>query len=275
MSEFRSAVYAGKVMHQRLRPRRHRLAYRMFSLLLDLDEIDALSRRLRLFSRNRFNLFGFFDGDHADGSGRLLRSYVEEQLRAAGLVVDGGAIRLFCMPRVLGYVFNPLSIYFCHLADGRLHALLYEVSNTFGERHSYLIPIEDDGSVGSIEQHCEKEFYVSPFISMAMRYDFRVDPPAERTSIHITASDGDGPLIVAAFSGQRQPLTDATLARMFFAYPLLTVKVIGGIHWEALKLWAKGVKLTTRPAPPETPITFVAANSRHLHGDAEPDVARC
>src|SRR5580658_140903 len=173
----RSTLYAGIVTHRRLRPRPHRLRYRVFWMLLDLDEIGRLPRRLRLFSHNRFNALSFFDTDHGDGSGRPLRDQVEGHLRAAGLATDGGAIRLFCMPRIFGYGFNPLSVYFCHRRDGALVALLYEVRNTFGERHSYLIPVgASDDAV--IRQSCDKCFYVSPFLDMSLRYDFRVVPPA-------------------------------------------------------------------------------------------------
>lgn len=260
MREPQSALYAGKVMHQRLKPRRHRLSYRMFLLLLDLDEIDALGARLRLFSRNRFNFFGFVDRDHGDNSDGSLRAYVERQLNASGIEADGGPIRLLSMPRMLGYAFNPLSVYFCHRRQGDLSAILYEVSNTFGQRHSYLIPVADSGREGLIEQHCDKHFYVSPFIAMGMRYRFRVSPPGDEVSIHITASDDQGPLIVASFSGKRRPLTDATLARAFLAYPLLTIKVIAAIHWEALLLWAKGMRLYERPQPPREPVTHVAVD---------------
>ena len=145
----RSTLYAGIVTHRRVRPRPHRLRYRVFWMLLDLDEIGQLPRRLRLFSHNRFNALSFFDTDHGDGSGRPLRDQVEGHLRAAGLATDGGAIRLFCMPRVFGYGFNPLSVYFCYQRDGSLAALLYEVHNTFRERHSYLIPVERDAGHGS------------------------------------------------------------------------------------------------------------------------------
>lgn len=257
MQDLTSALYAGKVMHQRLKPRRHRLSYRMFFLLLDLDEIDLLSRRLRLLSYNRFNLFGFADADHGDGSAGSLKAYVEHQLEIAGVKTDGGPIRLLSMPRMLGYAFNPLSIYFCHNRQGKPTAILYEVNNTFGQRHSYLIPV-GEAHEGAVRQRCDKHFYVSPFIAMGMDYSFRIGLPGENVAVHITGSDVQGPLIVASFSGKRQTLTDAALLRAFFGYPLLTLKVIAGIHWEALLLWAKGMRLHRRPAPPLLPVTHVA-----------------
>jgi len=262
MHDQQSALYTGRVMHQRLKPRRHRLSYRMFFLLLDLDEIDSLAARLWLFSRNRFNFFGFVDRDHGDGSGGSLKAYVERQLDLAGIETNGGPVRLLAVPRMLGYAFNPLSIYFCYRQQGGLAAILYEVNNTFGERHTYLIPVEDCEGKGPVEQHCAKRLYVSPFNGMSMQYRFRIGPPEESVSLHITGSDGQGPLIVASFSGRRRALTDATLAGAFLAYPLLTVKVIAGIHWEALRLWAKGMRLHERPATPDRPVTHVAMHNR-------------
>ena len=201
----RSTLYAGTVTHRSVRPRPHRLRYRVFWMLLDLDEIDRLPRRLRLFSHNRFNALSFFDADHGDGSGRLLRDQVEGHLRAAGLAPDGGAIRLFCMPRIFGYGFNPLSVYFCYQRDGSLAAILYEVHNTFRERHSYLIPVDRDAGVAGapgavIEQHCRKGFYVSPFMDMDMSYAFRVAVPDQRVMVAIRAADNDGLLLAAALT---------------------------------------------------------------------------
>ncbi|BAV50994.1 hypothetical protein MLTONO_6092 [Mesorhizobium loti] len=270
MPELKSALYAGKVMHQRLKPRRHRLSYRMFFLLLDLDEIDAMSKRLRLLSHNRFNLFGFADADHGDGSGGSLKAYVEDMLERAGIETDAGPIRLLSMPRMLGYAFNPLSIYFCHNRQGALVAILYEVNNTFGQRHSYLIPV-GDGHDETVRQYCDKRFYVSPFMAMGLNYRFRIGLPGENVAIHITASDDQGPLMVASFSGKRRALSDASLLRAFISYPLLTLKVTAGIHWEALRLWAKGIRLQERPAPAHQPITHVAMHGR-LQRKAEPDV---
>ena len=267
-----SALYVGQVMHQRLRPRRHRLAYDMFLFLLDLDEIDAVAARLKLFSRNRFNLFSFFNRDHGDGSGRSLRAYVECQLKASGVEIDGGPIRLLSLPRMLGYAFNPLSVYFCHRRQGELAAILYEVNNTFGERHSYLIPVRHSGPEGLIEQHCDKRFYVSPFVGMDMHYRFRVCPPGDQVAIQIVGRDDEGPLIVANFSGKQRTLTDAALARAFLSYPLLTLKVIAGIHWEALLLWMKGIRLHARPLPPREPVTHVDQRG-HVRRGAESDVA--
>ena len=171
-----SALYEGAVVHQRLTPKRHRLRYRMFQAVIDLDELPDLAARLNHFAHNHFALFSFHDLDHGDGSGPL-RPYVERVLGEAGLDLGGGPIRLLCMPRILGHVFNPLSIYYCHHPDGRLGAMLYEVNNTFGDRHSYLIPASDDG--GEIRQSADKRLYVSPFMDLDMVYDFRLTLPGE------------------------------------------------------------------------------------------------
>ena len=252
---FNSALYVGTVMHRRFKPRRHRLRYRVFWMLIDLDEAAALDAGLRLFSFERFNLFGLRHTDHGDGSRVPLRQQVEKHLATAGLDLAGGAIRLLCMPRMLGYVFNPISVYYCHDREGVLRAILYEVHNTFGERHSYLIKVDNaDGAV--VRQRCAKAFYVSPFMDMNIDYEFRIQPPGERISLSIQGSDAQGPVLVASLMGLRREITDGALVRMFVTHPLLTLKVIAGIHWDALKLWTKGMRLRPRPpAPP--PVTIV------------------
>ena len=252
-----SALYRGRVAHRRLRPRDHRLNYRVFWLLLDLDEIDGLDRRLRLFSRNRFNLLSFHDRDHGDGSGSALRPQVEAWMTRAGIDLDGGPIRLLTMPRVLGYVFNPISLYYCWRADGALAAMVYEVTSTFGVRHSYVIPIPpEDQAAGLIRQGAAKALYVSPFMGMEMDYEFRGHAPGERLDLTIDGIDADGVLITAAMTGERRDLTDAGLMSAAAAIPLLTFKVMAAIHWEALKLWIKRVPLTRQPPPAWDPATI-------------------
>ena len=250
-----SGLYVGRVMHRRWKPKRHRLAYRVFSLLVDLDELPALSQRLRWFSHNRYNLYSVWDRDFGAGDGSPLRPWIEAQLAAAGLPHRNIRIGLLCYPRILGYAFNPLSVFFCRRADGGLIAILYEVHNTFGQRHCYLIPADPGATV--VRQACAKEFYVSPFIPMQARYRFEIVPPAEQVAISIRQSDAEGPLLDASFVGVRVALSDRRLLSLLMSHPLMTVKVIAGIHWEALKLWLKGVKLIARPAPPLQPVTIV------------------
>lgn len=249
-----SAIYSGHVMHRRMRPRVHQLRYRLFTLLLDLDEIDGLSKRLRLFSRGRFNLFAFHDRDHGAGTAEPLRSQVERMLGDAGISPDGGPIRLLTMPRLLGFAFNPVSVFFCHRRDGTLAAILYEVNNTFGQRHSYLLPVTL-GAVSPIRQSTPKRFHVSPFMAMDMTYDFRVRPPGDRLAITIVGSDAAGPIITAAMAATCTQLTDAALARFSVTHPFLTLMVVIGILWEALKLWLKGVGVHHLPAPPGHPVS--------------------
>lgn len=247
----RSALYESTVMHHRVRPFRHRFTYRVFSLLLDLDEIDTLGRQLLLFSHNRFNLFSFRDRDF--GHGGAPRAWVEQALADKGHEFPVGRIELLCFPRVLGYVFNPLSVYYIHDAQGVLRAMLYEVTNTYRDRHSYLLPVTGDG--GAIRQQCDKNMYVSPFIGMQARYHFKLGAPGETLAVAIREETPEGNVLFAALSGVRKPLTDGILARMFIRHPLMTLKVIGGIHWEALKLWRKGARVFRHPAPPDTEVS--------------------
>ena len=255
------ALYVGRVMHHRLRPFRHRFVYRVFSLYLDIDRIDGLAGRLRWLSVNRPNLFAFYDRDHGARDGSPLRPWVEAALARRGIDLQGGAIRLLCFPRVLGYVFNPLSIYFCHHADGALRAVLYEVKNTFGDQHAYVLPVAhrpDGGETGdpAIAQACDKRFYVSPFIGMDAHYRFRLAPPGDRLAVTIRQSVPDGELLIATLTGRRRRLTDATLAGAFVTHPLMTLKVIAAIHWEALWLWAKGATFHRRPPPPREGVSW-------------------
>ena len=253
----RSALYVGKVHHVRFRPRPHRLGYRVFWLYAELDELEDLAKRFRFFSVNRFNLLAFYPQDHGDRHSPDLRGYVEGQLGAAGLAAGKWRIGLLTMPRILGHVFNPISVFFCHDEADRLRAVLYEVSNTFGERHSYLIPVEE-GACAPFRQHCEKAFYVSPFIDMAMRYAFTVTPPAGRTSLLIEVGDDGGPLLKASLAGERVELSDRALLASFIGHPLLTLKVVAGIHWEALFIWLKRIGLRRRPPPPVHGVTVVS-----------------
>lgn len=249
-------VYFGEVMHRRLGAVRHRFSYRVFSILVDLDRLEPLGRRVRLFSVNRTNLFSFHDRDHGARDGTPLRPWVERHLAAAGLEhVRGGRIRLLCFPRLWGYVFNPLSVFFCDAPDGSLAAILYEVSNTFGERHCYLEPVRP-GTDGIVEQACAKRFYVSPFIALEGDYRFRMLPPAERLMVAIRQRARDGQTLHAILSGTAAPFDDRTLVQALLRYPLMTFKIMAAIHWEALRLWRKGAKFQTRPAPPPVEVTY-------------------
>jgi uncharacterized protein len=252
---FRSGLYPGTVMHQRFLPVRHRLRTRIFSLLLDLEELPNLARKLRLFSTDRFNLVSFYERDHGAGEISGLLAWVRGQCETAGIPA-AGPVRLLCMPRVLGHAFNPLSVFFCHDAAGALSAILYQVNNTFGQRHCYLIAVAS-GASGTIHQRVEKRFYVSPFMPMEMDYRFHVLPPGARVSVVIEGSGATGKLITASLSGRRRALSDGALLRAVLGAPAQGLKVVAGIHWEALKLWRKKLRLQPRPALPENPVTIV------------------
>ncbi len=243
----RSALYHGTVVHRRLRPKAHHMRYRVFALLLDLDDLPRLGTEFKWLVRNRFGPLSFHDRDHGPGDGSPLRPWVEATLRAAGVAAPVERVALLTYPRILGYVFNPLSVYFCYDAADRVAAVLYEVSNTFGERHTYVIAADGPST---IRQECDKRMYVSPFIGMQSTYRFHLKPPTDTATIGIRQSDPEGPLLNAVFSGRRETLSDPALRGAFFRYPLMTLKVIGGIHWEALLLWRKGVPVHRHVAAP-------------------------
>ena len=254
---FASGLFPGIVTHTRLRPRRHALRYNIFMLLLDLDELAALDEGLKLFSVRRFNLTGFDTRRHGDGSDTPLKAQVEARLAAAG-IAHGGPVRMLAMPRILGMGFNPITVYFCHRGDGALSAILYEVNNTFGERHSYLIPA-DDAPV--VKQACEKGFYVSPFMDMDLAYAFRVRPPGDRVQVLVDVDDAEGRVLATGFAAARQELTDRNLLRAWLTHPWMTLGVVAAIHWEALFIFLKGEKIRRRPAKPAWPVTVVTPAS--------------
>jgi DUF1365 family protein len=210
-----------------------------------------------LFAYNRAGLFSLYDRDHLDGTATPLRQQVEACLQSAGIETGKGPIRLLTLPRIMGYAFNPISVYFCHHRSGALAAILYEVNNTFGQRHSYLLPVDrSQGEAGPITQHCDKLLYVSPFMDMDLRYTFRVRRPGEHIKVAVDAGDAGGLIIATALRGARRPFSDRALLRGLVAYPFLSFKVMAAIHWEAMKLWIKGMRLRKRPPAPACPITI-------------------
>ncbi len=248
-------IYIGSVMHRRLKPISHRLDYRVFSLLLDIDRLGADDRRRGLFGYNRAAPISFHDRDHGARDGTPLRPWLDALLEKHGLVT-GGPARLLCFPRLWGYVFNPLSIYFSYDSDGRLQAVLYYVSNTFGEWHGYLLPV-DAHNGEAILQRADKRFYVSPFNSVDGHYRFRLKPPGKNLTILIRQFDAtDEELLLATHTAKGRAFTQRNLAAALIRFPLMTFKVIGGIHWEALKLWVRGLRIIDRPSPPQEQVTW-------------------
>jgi DUF1365 family protein len=245
-SALETSIYIGEVVHQRFAPKAHRLSYHIFQLLIDLDQ----PKETFFFSRNRFNLFGFYDRDHGPDKAQAqtapLRDRMTGLLSKHGLYMLGDRLFLMAMPRVLGFVFNPISLYFLQSAQGAMKAMVYEVNNTFGDRHSYVLPVRQQGK--RIRQASEKRLHVSPFMDMDMAYSFDLIAPEETFALKIDLKKGDQRMLFAGFTAARKPLRDHTLLRLFFVMPLMTLGVVWGIHWEALLLFIKGMRL--RPKPP-------------------------
>lgn len=247
-------LYPSRVMHLRQYPVRYRFFYRVFYLLLDIDRLAETARPLRFFSYNRWNLLGFHDRDHGTHDGQPLRPWLERLLGGQGIGLEGGRIRLLCMPRIVGYVFNPISIFYCEHRDGTLRAILCEVRNTFGEQHCYLLSRNGAPMDYASPHHKTKIFHVSPLIGMGGEYRFRFSAPAERFRILIRlfqqADHAPQLLMAAALNGERQPLSDRALLRQLARMPLMTLKVAVAIHWQALKIWLRGASFFRKPAPP-------------------------
>lgn len=258
-----NAFYRGRVFHRRLIAPKYDFAYRVFNVCLDIDRVAEVSERLRLFSYNRFNLFSFYDKDHlstdnqksGDGADAL-RRWVESGLREHGIDLQGGRIRLFCYPRILGFVFNPLSVWYCHDSQDRLVAILCEVRNTFGERHCYLLRNPQGGELDiSQTHHHAKQFHVSPFLPISGEYEFRFSQPSAKLDVSIVWREKGERSMIATQRNTQVPISDWTLLKTFFGLPLMTLKVVFAIHWQALKIWFRGARFYKKPKPPEKEIS--------------------
>ena len=235
---FNSTLYTGTVFHRRVRPSVHQLQYRVFSLLIDLDELPELHKELRGFSWNSFNILSVYDKDFGIVGSAGLRAGLDEVLQAHGMPRPKKVL-LSCYPRVLGYAFNPLSLYYCFGETGNIFAVVHEVHNTFGERHVYVLPVDE--SEKWIRQSTKKMLFVSPFAHMDMLYHFRLNVPDDKQVIAIRLHDRDGLVLTASYTAKRKELNGKTLARQAIAMPWLSIKVVMGIHWEAMRLWLKRV----------------------------------
>ncbi len=273
--EAAAVLYVGEVMHARFKPIGHRFSYRVMSLLIDLDRLDAADRQSSLFGVNRPALYSFQEADHGERDGSSLRLYAQRRAAEHGVDLTGGRVRLLCYPRLLGFAFNPLSVYFCQRADGELALVIYEVRNTLGEIHAYVLPVRPgELTDAGLRQEQEKLFYVSPFIEMAARYHFRVSAPHARVKLRILQTDREGPLLAATFLGRRRGLTSAALLRLFVALPLVTLKIVAAIHWEALRLWLKGARLVQPQTAATNNTDLAAGKCNDYTGAALPAVAR-
>ena len=248
-----SAIYNGKVIHKRFKPRLHFFKYKVFSLLIDLSELNILDKNISFFSYNRFNLISFFDKDHGERDGTSLVEWVKKNLNENKIDHENIKIKLLCYPRILGYVFNPLSVFYVYNKKEELISILYEVKNTFGEQHTYIFKVGNDNL---LEHKCEKKFHVSPFIEMNCNYFFRILKPAQRISVIIDQYQLNEKILYASQDGIREDFTSLELIKSYLKHPLMTFKIISAIHFEAFKLWTKGIKFIKKKLKIKNNITF-------------------
>lgn len=243
-------MYVSKVMHRRLFPVQYRFTYRIFGFLIHLNKLDQLSRKSFLLSYNRFNVFSFYTRDHGRRDGSSLTQWAAQQLASQGIASENLNIYLHCMPRVLGYTFNPISYWFCYTSEHKLLAVLVEVHNTFGDQHTYLLPADDVDATDSVRASKAKNFHVSPFINMEASYEFRISQPDETFSAMIREHQDEKLMLVAGQHGKRSNISSTSLLKAFFSLPLMTLKVMAMIHWQAIKIYLKGGSFHRRPKPP-------------------------
>ncbi len=246
-------LYACEVMHRRHRPITYGFVYRTFSLLVDIDRLQELDRISPLFSVDRFNLLSLHARDHLPDGETDLRAWIDRTLAAHGIDPQGLRVRLFCMPRVLGWGFDPLSVWFCESSEGEPVAVLGEVHNTFGERHCYLL--DAAGAGWPVRTRRDKVFHVSPFLRVEGQYKFVLSKPDDKLRVSVQLSDAEGKLLSATQAGERIAFSTGNLLRQFARVPFQTAKVLGGIHWHALKIWMRGVSFQHKPEPPSKEVS--------------------
>ncbi len=259
-----SWAYDNRTIHVRFVPFERRFEQRIFQVFLDIDRVAETAAELRLLSYNRPGVFAFYDRDHGDRSGAPLRRWAEDALAAAGVELDGGAIRLLTFPRVLGYVFNPLSIFFGYGPDGQLRGVIYEVNNTFGETHAYAAAVGDGA-----DHTAKKRLHVSPFFDVDGRYTFRLRAPGDRFALAIENVVAGRRTHLATLAGTKVALTDRALLASFARLPLMTLQVVAGIHWQALQLWLRGARYRRKPAPPRAAVSCAEAEPSALQGEVK------
>ena len=249
-----SCIYVGNVIHKRFKPKEHFFKYRVFSLLLDLSEINLIQKKISFFSYNRFNLISFFDKDHGNRDGSNLKDWVIKNIQKYNIETKNIRIKLLCYPRILGYVFNPLSVFFIYNEYSSLVAILYEVKNTFGEQHTYVFKTENQLKI--IENKCQKKFFVSPFMDLDSTYYFKILYPEDTLSVVVDQRDNLGKLLFASQDGKRINLSARNLLFSYLKHPLMTFKIISAIHFEALRLWIKGIKIVKKKIKIKNNITI-------------------
>ena len=239
-----SFIYNGSVIHKRFKPKEHFFKYKVFSLLIDLSELKSIDQKISFFSLNRFNLISFYEKDHGNRDGSSLVDWVKLNLKNNNIKTENIKIKLLCYPRIFGYVFNPLSIFFIYGNKEKLISILYEVKNTFGEQHTYVFRVDSENNL--IQNNCSKKFHVSPFIEMNCKYFFKILRPNKKLSVIIDQYDEKGKILFASQDGIRSDLTSNQLLKSYLKHPLMTFKVISAIHFEAFKLWIKGIKFVKK-----------------------------
>lgn len=247
-----NAIYTGTVYHARHKPFFHDYRYAVFALFVDIDELPNLDQNLRLFSFNRWNLLSLYNNDHAARDGTAMRGWLEQACAARDIDITQSRIFILAFPRVMGYVFNPITIFFIYNNKDILQTVVYEVKNTFGDQHGYVLPVEKQSQKGRVAQDAEKRLHVSPFFHMDCHYYFRLYPPGDELTIAIHQFNNEGDKVLTAlWDGTRKPLTDSHILRQVLRKPFMTRKVITAIHWQALRLWLRGAKYIPRPKPPK------------------------
>ena len=235
-----SFIYTGNVVHKRFKPKIHFFKYKVFSLLIDLSEIHLLDKDLKIFSYNKFNIISFYDKDHGPRDGSSVKNWVIDNLKKNNIDTNDIQIKLLCYPRIFGYVFNPLSVFYVYDKNLNLISILYEVKNTFGEQHTYVFKSDINNNL--VQHMCKKKFHVSPFIEMDCVYFFRLLKPGNKISVIIDQNDKEGKILYASQDGVKSEITNANLTKSYLKHPLMTFKIILAIHFEAFKLWSKGIK---------------------------------
>ncbi len=242
-------LHACSVAHARNFPQQYRFAYQIFSILIDIDQLHQADQASWLFATNRFAAIAFHERDHGPVDGSALRPWINDQLASRGLP-EPATVLLQCMPRVFGYVFNPISLWYCFDHAGNVLAILVEVNNTFGEKHCYLLHEAGRAMSWPVRQAADKCFHVSPFIGMQARYQFRISDPRAKLGVVINEFQNNELMLIATQTGLPRALTFSNLARLLCRLPLSTFKVMAAIHWQALRIWWRGGKFHKKPPPP-------------------------